>query len=155
MATLYELDAQLRDFDLDIDEETGEILNGADLEKIELAFNEKVENYALWIKNLKSDAEAYKREKESFQKKEQSSKKKAEWLKTRLEEVLEGKTFKTDRVSLTYRKSESVQLDDDFNDERFITFEPKISKTDIKNALKSGEEVQGARLVENQNLQIK
>ena len=81
MATLYELADALRGFDLDIDEDTGEITNLDDLDAIEMEFRDKVENVALMIKNFLSDAEAYKREKESFAKKEQIAKNKAERLK--------------------------------------------------------------------------
>lgn len=154
MATLYELTEKLRGFDLIIDDETGEILNAEELEEIELAFDDKVENYALWIKNLLSDAEAYKKEKEAFYRKEQQAKKKAEWLKARLEDALNGNTFKTTKVSITYRKSERVEVADNFNDERFITYEPKISKSAIKEALKSGEVIEGAQIIEANNMRI-
>lgn len=155
MATLYELNEKIRSFDLEVDEETGEILNAGELEEIELARNEKIENIALWIKNLKSDAEAYEKEERSFTQKKKTAKNKIESLKSYLECSLAGEKFKTDRVSISYRRSESVEVDPEFIDERFITYEPKISKTDIKEALKAGEELQGARLIEKQSMQIK
>jgi Na+-translocating ferredoxin:NAD+ oxidoreductase RnfC subunit len=55
------------------------------------------------------------------------------------------------------RKSTSVIVDDDFNDERFQTIieEKKIDKTAIKKALTNGEEVAGAYLQINENLQVR
>ena len=78
--TLYELNQELMNFDLEIDEETGEILNAEDLDKLEMERDVKIENIGLWIKNLLSDAEELKREKESLYKREQAAKKKAERL---------------------------------------------------------------------------
>ena len=46
-----------------VDEETGEIIDAEKLEALSLAFDEKVENIALWIKNLLADAAAIKAEK--------------------------------------------------------------------------------------------
>ena len=58
--TLFELNDALRNFNLEIDEETGEILNAAELDALEMQRDEKIENIALWIKNLKAEAEAVK-----------------------------------------------------------------------------------------------
>lgn len=54
--------------------------------------------------------------------------------------------------------AESVEIyDENLIDKKFIKtkVEETISKTDIKNAIKNGEEVQGARLVRNTRLAIK
>lgn len=54
--------------------------------------------------------------------------------------------------------AESVEIyDESLIDKKFIKtkIEETISKTDIKNAIKNGEEVQGARLVRNTRLAIK
>lgn len=54
--------------------------------------------------------------------------------------------------------AESVEIyDETLIDKKFIKtkVEETISKTDIKNAIKNGEEVQGARLVRNTRLAIK
>lgn len=157
MATLYELADALRGFDLDIDEETGEITNMDDLDAIEMEFREKVENVALMVKNFLSDAEAYKREKESFAKKEQIAKNKAERLKAYLAGNLGGEKFKSDRVTISYRKSDSVEITDAaaLPVKYLRTKEPEPNKAEIKKALKAGEEVSGAVLVEKESIQIK
>lgn len=156
MATLYELDERLMKFDFIIDEETGEILNSEELEKIEMERNVKIENIALWIKNLRSDAEAYKKEKESFAKKEQTAKRKEEWLKQHLADSLKGDKFKTDRVSITYRASKAVEiLDESKIPEKFLVPQaPKVDKTSIKKAIAEGETVDGAVVVEKSNIQV-
>lgn len=152
---LFELNQAVRDFELEIDEETGEILNADALDSLELERDTKIENIALWIKNLKAEAEAVKKQKEAFYSREKALTNKAERLKEYLANNLMGEKFKTDRVVLSWRKSQAVEVDDNFSDERFIKYEPKISKSEIKDALKSGEIIEGARLVENNSLQIK
>lgn len=157
MAKLYELIKEIEDFVPEIDEETGEILNCAELDLLEVEKEQKVENICLWIKNLLSDSAAYKAEKESFQKKEQAAKNKAESLKKYLTYALGGEGFKTDRVTVSYRKSESVNIEDVTRlDDEFIRVpEPVPDKTAIKQAIKAGREVVGAELVERKNIQIK
>lgn len=152
---LFELCDQVRNFELDIDEETGEILNAEELDSLELARDEKIENIALWIKNLKAEADAVKKQKDAFQLREKALNNKTERLKDYLSRNLNGEKFKTDKVVLSWRKSQAVEIEEGFSDERFIKYEPKISKTEIKDALKSGEMIEGARLVENNSLQIK
>ena len=55
------------------------------------------------------------------------------------------------------RKSTSVVVDDEFNDERYQTIieTKKIDKIAIKNALLSGENIPGARLQNNLNLTVR
>lgn len=157
MATLYELNQKFNEFEFEIDPETGEILNADELDKIELERDEKLENVALWIKNLTADAEAYKREKESFAEKERVAKNKVESLKSYLNFVLNGETFKSDRVNITYRKSSALNIIDEYviPKKYFVKQAPKLDKMAIKEAIKSGKKVKGAEIVENKNIQIK
>lgn len=157
MATLYELNQKFNEFEFKIDEETGEILNAEELDEIELERNEKLENIGLWIKNLESDAEAYKREKDSFAEKERLAKNKVESLKKYLNFVLNGDTFKSDRVNITYRKSTALNVIDEYliPKKYFVKQEPKLDKKAVKDAIKSGKKVKGAEIIEKENIQIK
>ena len=157
MASLYELTYALETFDLEIDEETGEITNADDLDALEIERDEKIDNIALWIKNLASDAEAYKREKENFAKKEQAAKKKVESLKDYLSMNLRGEKFKTDRVQISWRRSEAVEIIDEAKVPAgwFVPQDPKLDKAGIKAALKDGEEIPGVTLKEKNSIQIK
>ena len=153
MATLYEIDKAILEC---VDAETGEIIDDKALEELELARDNKIENIACWIKNLKADAESYKKEKEVFVQREKAAKNKAESLKRYLEMALGGEKFKTSKVSISYRKSEIVEIDEieKLSDE-FIKIEKQADKTAIKAAIKEGAEIVGARIVENNNIQIK
>ena len=79
-------------------------------------------------------------------------------LKKYVGEVLDGQKFQTARVSASWRKSEAVEYVGNVFElpEDYIKYsDPTVDKTALKKALKNGEEIEGARLVIRQNLQIK
>lgn len=154
MASLYEINAAIENC---VDMETGEILDIEMLESLQMAFDEKVENIALWIKNLNSEAEAIKKEKDSLSARQKACENKADDLKKYLSSFLNGQRFKTPRVSISYRKSESVDVSDisKLDPEFYKVVQPEADKTKIKNAIKSGMLLQGVALVEKQNIQIR
>lgn len=161
MASLYEINNELVDaFARAIDPETGEIINEQaleELEKLQMAFDCKVENVALYIKNLTADAEAYKKEKMAFAERQQQAEKKVESLKKYLSKALAGEKFTTERVAVSFRKSESVNvLDMSKLDDDYLKYkDPEVDKTKVKKALKAGVALQGVELVTNNNIQIK
>ena len=157
MGKLYDIVREIEDFEYEIDEETGEILNSNQLDALELERDNKIEQLCLYIKNLKSDAAAYKAEKDSFAKKQKAAENKAESIKNYIAYILAGEKFKTDRVTVSYRKSEQVEcLDMSLVDDDYLRFEePELNKTKIKKALKEGIKAGGCMLVERQNVQIK
>lgn len=155
MASLYEINQQILDC---IDMETGEIIDVEAFQNLRIERDEKVENIALYYKNLLADAEAYKAEKNAFAEREKRAANKAENLKRYLENELQGKAFKTVKADISYRKSTSVNiLDETKLPKEFIV--EKITTAPDKKAiaekLKAGEEIAGAELNTNQNIQIK
>lgn len=150
---LYEINKAMQEC---INLETGEI----DLElfeKLQLEKDEKIENVALWIKNLSSDVESMENEKKAFEERIKAAKNKVSSLKTYLEMALNGEKFQTAKCSITFRKSKSVTvLDVSKLDKDYLKYaEPMADKTAIKKAIESGVTVAGASLVENLNVQIK
>ena len=150
---LYEINNAMQEC---INLETGEI----DLElfeKLQLEKDEKIENVALWIKNLSSDVESMENEKKAFEERIKAAKNKVSSLKTYLEMVLNGEKFQTSRCSITFRKSKSIEVTDISKLEKnYLKYaEPMADKTAIKKAIESGVTVIGASLVENLNVQIK
>jgi hypothetical protein len=154
MANLYEINEQILNC---VDMETGEIVDSDKLQDLQLAFDEKVEGIACWIKNLLSDAAAIKAEKDALAEREKACKNKAESLKNYLSSVLSGTKFKSPKVSISYRKSESVEVVDVTRvPEEFLKYaEPTVDKTKVKEAIKNGMELKGVSLIEKQNIQIK
>lgn len=155
---LYELNKAIADFDLEIDEETGEVLNADELDQITLARDEKIENIALWVKDLLAEADAIKAEEQALTKRRKQAENKADWLKRYVAQALEGEKFKTPRVAISYRTSEAVEiLDEDLIPEGCMTIKTEIKpdKKIIKDELKRGVIVPGAVLVKRTSLQIK
>lgn len=146
---------------IEIDEETGELLNLEQLEEIQGEFDDKASNIALYIQELQAQAEAIKKKREALNDRQKSTTNKAERLKTYLSDMMNraGKTkVETDNVRISFRKSESVDiLDESLIPEEYINTKLTVTpdKVSIKKAIKSGQEILGAMLIENQNLQIK
>lgn len=147
-----------------IDPETGEILdvNGFDqLKELELARDVKIENTGLFIKNLDAAVAALKEEEKRLAERRKAKENKLNWTKQFLSDFLKNEEvskFETARCKLSFRKSESVTIEDEtLIPDEFIKTETikNPMKNDIKKALKAGKEVPGAGLVENQNLQVK
>lgn len=159
---LYEIDSKIMEaFDKSVDPETGEILDAEafeELDKLQMMKDEKIEGILLWIKNLKSDVEALKKEKQAFESRQKAAENKAESLKKYVSGILCGEKFKTDLVSVTWRKSKATEYNGDIFDlpEVCITRkEPEVNKTALKKLLESGKNIPGARIIEKQNIQIK
>ena len=161
---LYDIDIRIEEIiDKAFDEETGEVLDEelySQLEELQQAREDKIEGIALWIKNLAAEAEAIKTEKLALEKRQRTAEHKVESLKNYLRWALSGEKFKTPRVAISYRRSETVEADPNLDitqlDDKWLRFkDPELNKTAIKDALKAGEEIQGLHLKENVSIQIK
>ena len=152
---LYEIDNEIMNC---IDEETGEIIDPEKLESLEMEREKKIEGVALWVKNWKAESAALKAEKEAFAAREKSANKKIEGLENWLSYALAGSKLSTNRVSISFRKSESVEIiDSNVVPKKYlrVKIEKTPDKTLIKEALKNGLKVRGCTLKEKQNISIK
>jgi len=154
MATLYEIEQAIMDC---VDFETGEIIDIEKLDQLQMDRDVKIENIALFIKNLLSDAEGIKAEKDNLAQRQRVAENKANNLKKYLAGYLAGQKFSTSRVAISFRKSESVNVQDltEIPKEYLKYKDPEPDKTAIKADLKAGKDVPGAEIVQNQNIQIK
>ena len=153
MATLYELTGQfLEIYNMDLDDET----KADTLESIDWNsdYEEKVENYIKVIKNNEADIEARKNEIKRLTELNRADERKNE----RMKEVLKESMALTghDRVDtklfkVAFRKSQSVEVEDLLLPESYKVATWKPDKKRIKEDLKNGLEILGAKLVENQN----
>lgn len=154
--TLYEIAKEIENFEFEIDEETGEIINMDKLDEITMARDEKIENIALWIKNLDAEATAIREEEKNLAERRRSKEKKIESLKKYLASVLEGQKFESARTKISYRKSEIVVADDMLKiPEKYWRVKTELDKTAVKSAIRGGNLVEGCHLEENQTMQIK
>lgn len=163
---LYEINDQIYELlnQEIIDPETGEILdiNGFDqLKALEVEREIKLENTGLFVKNLEAEIAAFKAEEKKLAERRKAKENKVLWVRNYLNDfmVMEGlPKFETPKLKLSFRKSESVGVtDESLIPDKYIKTEIITTpmKAEIKKALKAGQDVPGAGLVESQNLQVK
>lgn len=156
--TLYEINERMIAFlEENVDPETGEVLNLETLAGLQIERSEKLENYALAIKNLDAEITALKSESDKLDERRRHSERTRDRLKSILLEELHGEKLSTSRVRITYRKSQSTEvLDISVIPEKFLIPQPpKPDKTAIKAAINAGEAVSGAELRESVSIIIK
>lgn len=155
MSNLYDIDRAILAC---VDEETGEVIDPEALDSLLMQRTDKIESVVLWIKNLQADVVALKAEKDAFAYREKCASAKIDQLKTWLAHACGGEKFSTAKCAVSFRRSESVEvLDESAVPAQFMveTVTTKPDKTAIKELLKSGHAVNGCRLVEKLNPQIK
>ncbi len=151
---LYEINEKILEC---VDAETGEILDFEKLDELQIEKETKIENIALWIKDLDAEAKALKAEKQAFEERQKAAEKKVESLKQYLSYILEGTNFKTTKAIVNFRKTQKVDVPDVYKlDENYLKYsEPTPDKMAIKRAIQSGQEVAGASLIESISISIK
>ena len=157
MRSLYEIDSDILNC---VDEETGEIIDSAALDALNMERDAKIEGVACWIKDLKAETDALKAEKQALADRQKKTENKAESLKKWLAFALNGQKFESARAAVSFRKSKSVEITDINelimkDDDLLVYQEPKPDKKAIAAAIKSGREVAGVVLVENESVIIK
>lgn len=158
MATLWEIDKAIMDWEMEIDPETGEILNYEELDNLNIERDKKIEGIGLYFKNVSAEAEMVKAEAKNLTERYKRLENKAESLKKYLAYALQGEKFSTPRLAVSYRKSESVEIGPDFVYNKkwcevSTTYKPDKKK--LKDAIKSGKEIAGVKLIEKQNISVK
>lgn len=165
MSSLYEIEKTIEEIinaGFIIDEETGEIMfDHSDLERLEGDYKEKVENIACYIKSQLAMANAIGDEIKALQARKKTLERKCERLEQYLTDSLNARDIakiETARARVSFRKSNSVEIiDEEKIDGKYKkeVVETKVDKKLLMQDLKQGAEIEGARLVTNQNIQIK
>ena len=166
--TLYNIDNKIIEIierGFVVDEDTGEIIDSAEevnakLEELEFDRTAKIENIALYIKNMESLVVSLKAEEKALADRRRAREKRIENLKNYLTSSMVAANengIETSKVCISFRKSESVVVNEEILDRKY--FNEKVSytpdKTAIKKALKDGATIDGAYIETKQNLQIK
>ena len=161
--TIYEIDKQIEELlENSVDPETGELLIAdEELDRLQMAREEKIENIALLIKNRTAEAKAIKEEADKLEARAKAAENAVNRLKEYLKYALKGEKFKTTRVSIYYTSRESVFFNDEtafiewakIHDDSLLKYaEPTINKTAVKEKLEADAELPGAQTVKNQYL---
>lgn len=136
------------------------------LEAVTGEIEDKADNIACMLKSLDAEIVAIRAEEICLAERRKVKENAKERIKQYLSDMLLGigiDKVETARNKITFRKSESVEVDESFvqwawenHKDDLLTFtDPKANKTEIKKALKAGAEIEGARIVSSQNIQIK
>lgn len=162
MARLYELEEAVKNCialgdDQMVDTESGEILDLEAFEALKLERNAKREQVALYIKNKAIWAEVLKAEAKKLTARAKACEAEAERCHIYLAELLNGEKFETERVKVSWRMSEKVQVLPGVKlPERYLRYkEPEPDKTALKADLKAGVEIEGVSLVKTNNMVVK
>ncbi|SPT99147.1 siphovirus Gp157 family protein [Lysinibacillus capsici] len=158
MATLYELTDQYKMLQNFIEENNVEGFELA-LSQIIGDIGEKLEGYAMVLKNIESDIAGIKSEEKRLADRRKAMESNLARIKENMADTLltvEGNRVKTEKFTFSFRKSTSVQIENDAAiPPQFIKVEKTISRSELAKALKAGEQIEGAQLVENQSLSIR
>lgn len=171
---LYDIDERLSTLiEEAFDVEDGVIFDNEEelakrIDEVSLDLDTKIENIGCYIKNLEAEVEAFKKEEDNLEARRKQAERKIEGLKKYLNGYLTACypndsdrakwKFKSPKVVLGYRKSSSVEVPDiEKLDKKYLKITTKVDpdKKAIGDAIKSGEEVKGAFIKQNINLNIK
>ena len=160
--TLYEIDSAIQAL---VDPESGELMDYDAFAALQMEREVKLENMALWIKNLTADAKAIKEEEVVLKERRQRTEAKAARLKDYLREALCGEKFQTARCSISYRKSTALEVEDTTSLAEWLDSNghpglvvyaaPSVDKRAVTDLLKGGVDIPGAVLVERTNMQVR
>lgn len=144
---------------IELDEETGEILNADELHAVEAEAADKIEATALYLRELDAEAKAAKDEVDRMIARVKSMQKRSDYLKSMLLEALHatGKV-KTARVSVSIRTTKAVEIAEGADlPEAYTTVKTTVSpnKVAIKQALLDGVEVPGCHLEARESVSIR
>lgn len=140
-----------------VDTETGEVIDTEAIESLEMERDTKIRNIACWIRNLDAEEKALAEQEKIYRDRKNATHNKKEDLKEYLASFLAGKKWKNEEVSISWRKSEAVEVTDMKKlSSYYLRYrEPEVNKTLLKADLKAGVKLEGAVLTEKNNIQIK
>lgn len=139
-----------------VDKETGEIIDAEALDALQMERDEKIENVALWIKNLTAEAKAIKEERVALAKRQLTAENKALSLKAYLADALGGKKFQTAKCAVSFRTSQHIEIAEGASiPDEFLKQTVTVDKAGLTRAIKEGGVIEGVALVEGQSIQIR
>jgi hypothetical protein len=159
---LYDIDQAIMEC---VDFETGEVFDPERLDALQMERTAKLENVALWVKNLMADAKAIREEEKALASRRQRMEKKVESLNQWLTNALQGEKLSTPKVAVSFRRSEGLDVIDNDSfclwamgnerDDLLKFTAPTIDAAAVKKAIKDGADIPYARIEERLNINIK
>lgn len=139
----------------EITEELEEMANN-----LNIAIEEKSDNYVKMIKNLDADVEAFKNVEKQFNKKRKTAENKIAWLKKNLQASMEQtgrKKVETELFTISIQKntpSLDITSEDNIGDE-YYKVERTLNKRDLLNDIKEGLIIDGVGIKQTESLRIR
>jgi len=167
MKPLFEIHSDIKRIESEMEawaiEHEGDVTDfplGDKLESLEMEKQEKILAIAKYIKNIDAEASMLKSESDRMVKRHRAVSAKKERLKEYLKNFAEkGINYQDEQVVVSWRKSEQVYIDPAAKPEQmkpsYTSVKVDFNKTAIKEALKSGEDVEFCEIRTNHNIQIK
>lgn len=161
--TLYQIDSEIAAILDEITDEDGVINEEAEkrLAELDEARPVKVENCALFIKNRRAMASAIRHEENALAARRKRYEADAERVERILANSLKGERYESPRVLISWRTSQAVEVTegaemywDDDTCSRYLVYTHRVDKKALAEALKKGEEIEGATLVTRNNMRI-
>jgi hypothetical protein len=160
MRSLYHIEQSLAEINDQIIASSGELTPELEtqLAITQSELSEKARNYGLVILSNESDINAIDAEIKRLQ----ALKAPIEATNKKLKEAISNamQTYGIEKIDsplckLSFRKSTSVEVDETLLNQKWFKYVASPDKTLIKEAIKSGEIIDGAEIVEKLNLQVK
>lgn len=175
MSALYELTTAYKDFQENFDSyveavESGDIPEDAiwdSLQAIDEPFEDKIDSMACISKQMRYEAAMLDAEAKKLQARSKVKKASADHIEDYISASMQAvgkKKIETARNRISFRKSEKVKIDDEdyfvqwaqeYNPDLLSYKTPEPNKTVIKKILASGQAIEGCRVEQCMNLQIK
>ena len=180
MANLFEIEQSMMNLlEYGVDDSTGEIIETEEdfnnlYNSIQLDLQTKIDNSNCLCKLIDGELEVIDKEIKRLQTEKKSRENKKEWIKKNVDnfirrqftdengnldsEGLNKYKLELPHSKISYRKSESVDVNDVSllpKEKRKEKIEVSADKVELKKVLKSGKEINGAKLVTNINMQVK
>lgn len=139
----------------EITEELEEMANN-----LNIAIEEKSDNYVKMIKNLDADVEAFKNQEKIFNKKRKTAENKIAWLKKNLQSSMEQtgrKKVKTELFTISIQKNTpalDITSEDNIGDE-YYKVERTLNKKDLLKDIKEGLIIDGVGIKQSESLRIR
>lgn len=139
----------------EITEELEEMANN-----LNIAIEEKSDNYVKMIKNLDANVEAYKNQEKIFNKKRKTAENKISWLKKNLQASMEQtgrKKVETELFTISIQKNTpalDITSEDNIGDE-YYKIERTLNKKDLLKDIKEGLIIDGVGIKQSESLRIR
>lgn len=163
MATFREIDERLLAL---VDEETGELLDVEAFEALQMERDEKAAGLAKWVLDLQEEQELIKGEIRRLRARQEAAARKEQRLREFLPVILHGQKLKTPTVTVSYRATTAVEIEDEDaliqwaqrvpEGEDCLRYKrPEVNKSEVKQLILEGTQVPGASLVDRVSTVIK